>query len=204
MPGSRMFDRQGLVAAFTTIGAAALANGTRLELAVYGGAAMMLASNFRFATEDVDIAELGTPWPAWLTDVVQAIAVREGWAEDWLNEAVTFHLSPLADRAADHLEFGSFPQTGPPGLSVLVPIADYLLALKLKAMRVLDPIKGPREAEDIRALTMVLGVDVEGAIAIVRRYFPRTAEDAAKQRFLLGHMLRGGERSDGDAPRYGR
>jgi len=204
MPGSRMFDRQGLVAAFTTIGAAALANGTRLELAVYGGAAMMLASNFRFATEDVDIAELGTPWPAWLTDVVQAIAAREGWADDWLNEAVTFHLSPLADRAADHLELGSFPQTGPPGLSVLVPTADYLLALKLKAMRVLDPIKGPREAEDIRALTMVLGVDVEGAIAILRRYFPRTAEDAAKQRFLLGHMLRGGERSDGDAPRYGR
>jgi len=126
------------------------------------------------------------------------------WADDWLSEAVTFHLSPLADRAADHLEFGSFPQTRPPGLSVLVPTADYLLALKLKAMRVLDPIKGPREAEEIRGLMAVLGVDVDGAIAILRRYFPRTVEDIAKQRFLLGHMLPGGERSDGDAPRYGR
>jgi len=58
----------------------------------YGGAAMMLASNFRFATEDVDIAAIGMPWPAWLTDAVQTIAVREGRAEDWLNEAVTFHL----------------------------------------------------------------------------------------------------------------
>jgi len=98
----------------------------------YGGAAMMLASNFRFATEDADIAAIGMPWPAWLTDAVQTIAVREGRAEDWLNEAVTFHLSPLADRAADHLEFGPFPQTGLPGLSVLVPTADYLPALKLR------------------------------------------------------------------------
>jgi hypothetical protein len=204
MPQPRMFDRQGLVNAFTAIGSAALANGTRLELAVYDGAAMMLASNFRFATEDVDIAEIGSPWPAWLTDVVQAIATREGWAEDWLNEAVTFHLSPLADRASDHLEFGSFPLTGAPGLSVPVPTADYLLALKLKAMRILDPVKGPREADDIRGLMAVLGVDTEGAIAILRRYFPRTAEDGAKQRFLLGHMGSGAERSDGDAPRYGR
>jgi len=71
-------------------------------------------------------------------------------------------------------------------------------------MRVFDSIKGPREAEDIRALMAVLGVDVEGAIAILRRYFPRTAEDIAKQRFLLGHMLPDSERSDGDAPRCGR
>ncbi len=204
MPQPRMFDRQGLVDAFTAIGSAALANGTRLELAVYGGAAMMLASNFRFATEDVDIAEIGMPWPAWLTDAVQAIAARQGWADDWLNDAVSFHLSPLADRASDHLEFGSFPLTGPPGLSVLVPTADYLLALKLKAMRILDPVKGPREAEDIRGLMAVLGVDAEGAMAILRRYFPRTAEDDAKQRFLLRHILPGAERSGHDAPRYGR
>ncbi len=128
-----MFDRQALVAAFETIGAAALAEGTRLELAVYGGAALMLASNFRFATEDVDIAEIGTAWPDWLTAVVAEIAARNGWAEDWLNDAVTFHLSPSADRAADHIAFGSFPQEGAPGLCVLVPTAPYLLALELRA-----------------------------------------------------------------------
>ncbi len=198
-----MFDRQALVAAFETIGAAALAEGTRLELAVYGGAALMLASNFRFATEDVDIAEIGTAWPDWLTAVVAEIAARNGWAGDWLNDAVTSHLSPSADRAADHIAFGSFPQEGAPGLCVLVPTAPYLLALKLKAMRVLDAAKGEREAADIRGLMRTLDVDAGGAMAILRRYFPNTAADGGKQLFLLRHL--GSARDgDGDAPRYGR
>lgn len=198
-----MFDRRELVAAFEAIGAAALANGTRLELAVYGGAALMLSSNFRFATEDVDIASLGAPWPAWLTAVVRTIAERNGWAEDWLNDAVTFHLSPLAERAADHFEFGSFPQSGSPGLDVLVPTAPYLLALKLKAMRVLDAVKGEREAADIRGLMRTLDVDAGGAMAILRRYFPNSAADGGKQRFLLRH-IGSPQDGEGDAPRYGR
>ena len=199
-----MFDRRELVAAFDAIGIAALAQATRLEIAVYGGAALMLAGNFRFATEDVDIAEIEAPWPDWLTAVVGEIAARNGWAEDWLNDAVTFHLSPLADRSADHLEFGSFPRDGAPGLTVVVPTADYMLGLKLKAIRITDPLKGPQEAADIRQLMRVVGVDAEGAMDVLRRYFPRSAEDGAKQRFLLKRLTGDGTPEDGDAPRYGR
>lgn len=197
------FDRAGLLAAFDAVGAAARDHGTRLELAVYGGAALMLASNFRFATEDVDIAEIGRPWPDWLSAAVSDIARHNGWSEGWLNDAVTFHLSPLADRAADHVEFGSFPREGRAGLDVLVPSAPYLLALKLKAMRVLDAVKGEREAEDICGLMRVLDVDAEGAIAILKRYFPRSAADSGKQVFLLRHIGQHQD-GDGDAPRYGR
>ncbi len=197
------FDKASLLAAFDAIGAAARRNDTRLEIAVYGGAALMLASNFRFATEDVDIAEIGTPWPEWLSGAVRDIAERHGWAEDWLNDAVTFHLSPLAEKAADHIEFGSFPRDGRPGLDVLVPSAPYLLALKLKAMRILDAVKGPREADDIRGLMRVLDIDAEGALAMLERYFPRSAADTGKQAFLLRHLGRGHD-GDDDAPRYGR
>ena len=56
---ARALDREKLLQAFDEIGRAAVAAGTRLQIAVYGGSALMLASNFRFATEDVDIAELG-------------------------------------------------------------------------------------------------------------------------------------------------
>lgn len=199
-----MFDRDALVAAFDDIGAAALRHGVRLEFAVYGGAALMLAGNFRFATEDVDIAELAEPWPAWLDAAVAEIAARNGWDADWLNDAVTFHLSPLAERAADHIEFGSFPRGGPPGLDVLVPSAPYLLALKLKAMRIADPLKGPQEAADIRHLMDVVDVDTEGAMDMLRRFFPRTAEDGAKQRFLLKRIAAERGAEDGDAPSYGR
>jgi hypothetical protein len=94
------------------------------------------------------------PWPRWLRDAVGGIAAANGWAPDWFNDAVTFHLSPLADRAADHLEFGTFPRDNdPPGLIVSVPSASYLLALKLKAIRVTDPLCGEQERLDILNLT---------------------------------------------------
>ena len=133
LPGQN-FDRHGLLDALDKIGGAAVAHGTRLDLAIYGGGALMLAGNFRFATEDVDIAEIAI-WPEWLDGVVADIASNNGWSADWLNDAVAFHLSPLADAAADHVEFGTFPRTGPIGLQVIVPTAEYMLALKLKAMR---------------------------------------------------------------------
>src|ERR1044072_4812689 len=90
------FDRDQLLNALAEVGRAAIEAKARLDIAVYGGSALMLASNFRFGTEDVDIAELGTPWPKWLSDVVREIAVRSGWSGEWLNDGVTFHLISLA------------------------------------------------------------------------------------------------------------
>lgn len=82
-----------------------------------------------------------------------------------------------------------------------VPTAQYLLALKVKAIRVLDPLKGTQEAFDIRNLMSVASVGTaEEAVEIMSRYFPRSGEDAEKQLFLLRHLLRDGE-VDG-APKY--
>ena len=59
---SAAFGRDALLDAFDHIGRAAVQAGTKLQIAVYGGSALMLASNFRFATEDVDIVvELNRP-----------------------------------------------------------------------------------------------------------------------------------------------
>jgi hypothetical protein len=196
-------DRDALLDAFDRIGRAAVQAGTKLQIAVYGGSALMLASNFRFATEDVDVSELPRPLPAWLGTVVDEIAGQNGWDEDWLNDGVAFHLSPLADRAADHLEFGTFPREGsPPGLVVSVPSAEYLLALKLKAARILDPVRGDAERLDILNLMRVLGISTaEQAIAVLGRYFPVSAASSEKQRFLLKNMNLDGA---ADAPDYPR
>ena len=194
------FDRDRLLAAFDEIGRAAAAAGMRLEIAVYGGSALVLASNFRYTTEDVDVARLDHPWPNWLRAVVERIAAANGWSADWFNDVVSFHLSTLADRAADHLEFGTFPRDNtPPGLVVYVP---YLLALKLKAIRVSDPLRGDQERLDILNLMRVLGVrTIDEAIAVLARYFPMSAAAAEKQRFLLAHMKLDGA---ADAPKYPR
>lgn len=197
------FDRDALLDAFDRIGRAAALAGTKLQIAVYGGSALMLASNFRFATEDVDVSELEHPLPGWLAAVVDEIARENGWLDDWFNDGVAFHLSPLADRALDHLEFGTFPRDGtPPGLAVSVPSAEYLLALKLKAARVTDPLRGETERLDILNLMQVVGISTaEDAIALLGRYFPVSAASSEKQRFLLKNMNRKG---GNDAPKYPR
>jgi hypothetical protein len=196
------FGRDALLDAFDQIGRAAVQAGTKLQIAVYGGSALMLASNFRFATEDVDVSELEHPLPEWLSAVVSEIARKNQWQDDWFNDGVVFHLSLLAD-GDDHLEFGTFPRdVTPPGLAVSVPSAEYLLALKLKALRVMDPVRGETERLDILNLMKVVGISTaEQAIALLGRYFPVSAASPEKQRFLLNNMSREGGT---DAPKYPR
>jgi hypothetical protein len=196
-------NRDAVLDAFDRIGRAAVEAGTKLQIAVYGGSALMLASNFRFATEDVDVSELERPLPDWLAKVVHEIAEKNHWPQEWFNDGVAFHLSLLADRSADHLEFGTFPRDGtPPGLVVSVPSAEYLLALKLKAIRVTDPLRGETERLDIVNLMQVLGISTaDEAIALLGKYFPVSAASSEKQRFLLRNMDRAGGT---DAPEYPR
>lgn len=200
---SAAFDRDALLDAFDQIGRAAVAAGTKLQIAVYGGSALMLASNFRFATEDVDVSKLEHPLPEWLDTVLRDIAGQRGWKQDWFNDAVAFHLSALADQSADHLEFATFPRdAGKAGLVISVPTAEYLLALKLKAFRVMDPVRGEAERLDILNLMKVIGIStVEQAITLMGRYFPVSAASSEKQRFLLKNMNREGGI---DAPKYPR
>ncbi len=200
---ARSLNRDKLLAAFDEIGRAAAAAGAQLHIAVYGGSALMLASNFRFSTEDVDVSKLEQPWPAWLRQVIDKLAAENGWQPDWFNDGVAFHLSALADSAGDHAEFASFPRgIDAPGLIVYVPSARYLLALKLKAIRVNDPLRGEQERLDILNLMHVAGIrTTEEAIALLARFFPNSGASAEKQRFLLTHMKLEGAV---DAPEYPR
>ena len=50
----------------------------------------------------------------------------------------------------------------------------------------------------------VLSVDIDGAIRVLARYFPKSAADSAKQRFLLKHLQATPRETTPDAPTYGR
>ncbi len=149
------------------------------------------------------MSDLERPLPDWLATVVQEITEENRWREDWFNDGVAFHLSSIADRAADHLEFGTFPRDGTPaGLVVSVPSAEYLRALKLKAFRIMDPLRGEAERLDILNLMRVVGIStIEDAMTLLGRYFPASAVSSEKQRFLLKNMNREG---GADAPKYPR
>ena len=124
--------------------------------------------------------------------------------KDWFNDGVAVHLSSLADRAADHLEFATFPRDGgTAGLVVSVPTAAYLLALKLKAFRILDATAwrgGAPGYSQFDAGSRHIDC-AEQAMALLGRYFPVSAASSEKQRFLLKNMNRGGA---SDAPKYPR
>jgi hypothetical protein len=198
------FDRNELLEALDELGRAAIEAGARLDIAVFGGAALMLASNFRFATEDVDIAEIGQPWPEWLTTVVTRIANERGWREEWLNDAVTFHLSPLAHPERDFVPCGTFPRRAEKtGLAVFVPSARYMLALKLKALRMSDVKKGSKDLSDVAGLLRLLDIHVpEDAVNVLAEFFPKSGSDADKQRFVVRHIL--SMETKTDAPSYPR
>jgi hypothetical protein len=198
------FTKDQLLDALDEIALAAIAAETHLDIVVFGGSALMLASNFRFSTEDVDIAEIGGPWPSWLSDTVARIGQRNGWLDNWFNEAVNTFLSSQAQRQRDLVVFGTFPRAADKmGLRVFVPTARYMLALKLKALRVAKFDKGSKDIQDIRGLLGVLGIeDAEDALAVLKEYYPNSAADVEKARFVLKHIL--ANESSIDAPRYPR
>jgi hypothetical protein len=75
-----------------------------------------------------------------------------------------------------------------------------MLALKLKAFRITDPLRGDQERLDILNLMRVVGIrSIDEAIAVLSRYFPVSGASSEKQRFLLKNM-----KLDGavDAPKY--
>ncbi len=77
-----------------------------------------------------------------------------------------------------------------------------MLALKLKAFWIMDPLRGEAERLDILNLMRVLNIStVEDAIGLLGRYFPVSAASAEKQRFLLRNMAREG---GAGAPKYPR
>lgn len=152
-----------LIQALRRLGELAVAEGVELELSLYGGAVFTLVYGSRDSTKDVDAlirpADTGRR-------LARLVAREQNLPEDWINSDVAQFLSEQeAKRTLPADTFG-------PGLTVTVPTAAYLLALKLRACR--PPLPGyPGDAPDIRFLLGKLKpAYVEDVEAIFARFFP--------------------------------
>lgn len=150
------------------LGARALADGLVLEIAVYGGAAMMLALDARKATRDVDAIARGDV--SAVRRYAAEIAETEGWPPDWLNDAVKGFISP---KDAEQTSFArSYPSEERPGLRVFFPTPDYLLAMKCLAMRI-GAGDDTQDLSDIMLLMEVTGIEtVDALLDLVSSYYP--------------------------------
>ncbi len=205
------FERHDLLAALGEVGAEAWAAGKVIDLCVYGGSCLMLVSDFRVASADVDAVAVTDQ--GFVDQIARAIAERHGWPGDWLNDGVRTYLSPAVDAPDHHLMIGTYPSEQTPGLRVYVPTAEYMLAMKLMAMRI-DAASDSKDLDDIVNLMQVVGIrSGKDLVDAASRYYPEAKVSAklllsansliaqAQSRKTLGHETPryfGGGRDGGD------
>lgn len=159
-----MLDRQRLKQAFDLLGADLAGRGLLLEMAVYGGSALVLQFDWRRTTQDVDAVVRRDHGERLLAPSVASVAAAMDLPADWLNNAVGM-FTPLDEDEAQFEFAGHYPAEQP-GLRVLLARPSYILAMKLRALANLD--RGDKDLDDARALARELGIT--DAVALVELY----------------------------------
>lgn len=177
-----MLSVQDINDAFSDLAAKARADGKVIDIAVYGGSALLLASNFRAATQDIDaVAETDQ---GVIDRYAGEIAKARGWPDDWINDGVRTFLSPNVDGLDQHHAlFRSYPDEASPGLRVFVPTPGYLLAMKLMAMRI-DTATGQKDLPDLLNLIDVMGIKQKSELmSFAQSFYPEAR--------VSGHVVLG-------------
>lgn len=185
------FTLTTLQEALTELAELARAEGKVVDVAIYGGAALMLVSNFRVSTRDVD-AVADDDGQRFIERLAAVVAERRKWPADWLNDDVFPFLSDAVDGVSEHHHlFRSYPCEHEPGLRVYVPSAEYILAMKLMAMRIGSA--DSKDRADILNLMTILGLaTAEETLAFVTRFYP-DAKATSKVVMGIEELFRSGE-----------
>jgi len=132
------------------------------EIAVFGGAALVLGFDFRRATQDMDA--LVTQGHGQVMEAAQEVEKELELPPNWLNEQATSYLSK-------HPDFGFFktyPSEGQFGLRVMMAKPEYLLAMKLLAFRL-----HAADVQDIVYLARLLNrTSSEDLFSLLKHYYP--------------------------------
>jgi hypothetical protein len=200
------FDKTLIEEVLTELALLARAQGKVIEIAIYGGSALTLVSNFRISTRDVD-AVADDDGQLVIEMLAKDVAKRRGWSETWLNDEIFPFLSDSVDGIArnHHTYYRSYPSEQDPGLRVFVPTPEYLLAMKLMAMRI--GIEGSdKDRLDILNLLSIVGLSTQDDILdFVTGFYPEANKSAKVLRGiveLLKPNINGGPSPDALAPRY--
>jgi len=121
-----IITRQEIIGAFERLGQLAEARGTKVELALVGGAFMVLVFEARDSTRDVDAIILAPSEAGTVRELAQIVAYERGWPDDWLNDGAKGFLVGLSHGP---IVFSA------PGIEVRSPAIAQLLAMKLSAWR---------------------------------------------------------------------
>jgi hypothetical protein len=196
------FTRTELSAALNELGKLALDAGKVIDLALYGGSCLTLVSNFRVGSEDVDAVAIADQ--DFIDRAARTIAGRHGWPGDWLNDGVRAYLSPAVVGHDSHELFATYPEEAKPGLRVFVPNANYMLAMKLMALRI-EAID-EKDFNDILNLMQVVGLKEKAEVVDFAAQFYPEARVSGKLRLALDNLWSAYQaqlkRQEHESPRY--
>lgn len=127
-------DKRTIISALDRLGRLAAAEGLTLEIAIYGGVAMMLLFDSRSVTKDIDAVCRPKADAVRLADkVAKELGLHDGWIEDGVR---LFLSNEPASRAAMKPCLSLPPELGKnPGLRIVLPTPRYLIAMKARALR---------------------------------------------------------------------
>jgi hypothetical protein len=170
MAQGKVFDRQTLEEALHELGRRAHAEAKTIEIAIYGGSALMLTYDWRLATRDVDAvfeADRHT-----VRRLARQIAEENDWDVNWLNDGVKGFLSAADSSPEAKRLFRTYPSEEEPGLRVMIASPEYLFAMKCRAMR-LGGVDESIDVDDIRRLAGEIGLtSAREALDLVAAFYP--------------------------------
>jgi len=139
------------------------------EVSLYGGAVMCLAFKARVATKDVDAifhpADI-------IREAAKRIAARHDLPHSWLNDGVKGYVVEHSRKLLFHM----------PNLTVFIPEADYLLAMKALAARA-----NTEDEADVLTLIHLLNItNAEAVFEIIEKYYPKGQIPPKTQYFIEG------------------
>jgi hypothetical protein len=153
------------------------------ELCLFGGSVMMLAFSARLTTKDVDA--LFKPSKT-IRDLAVRIAAELRLPNDWLNDGVKGFLSARHETIA-----GNLPQF--PHLRLIMPVPEYLLAMKCMASRIAGTTGEQSDVSDIVFLIRHLGLkSARDVLDIVAQYYPAN-QIPVKTQYLIEGLFDEGE-----------
>jgi hypothetical protein len=148
--------REIIEQAFDEMGALAAARGLTIEIAVYGGACLILASDIRNASGDIDAVFLAGGKA--VREIADIVATRLGLIDDWINESVKRLAPPPGDPEPNLILAGEYPRVPNSivGLRVHLPTPAYMLAMKILANR--DPTDTKKIDSDLNDAVALMKV----------------------------------------------
>lgn len=166
--------KQVIEQAFDEMGRIAAARGLTIEIAVYGGSCLILASDIRNASGDVDAVFLSDN--SVVREIAAEVAKRLGLPDDWINEGVRRMAPPPGNPQPNLMPFGEYPRNSESavGLRVLLPSPRYMLAMKMLANRLVDDVgKVKTDLDDAVGLMKVAGISTrDELVALMKECYP--------------------------------